>query len=90
MDLLTFRTISFLQFRYIQRIVNTSVHVPSQAVPRINLIKISLLQVNIFMIFITFYLKNWNADVPIMMILRGIATSNQGGRGLASSVRTMN
>ena len=47
-------------------------------------------QVSIFIIFITFYLENFNANVAIMMKLWDIATSNQGGRGLASFVGTMN
>ena len=47
-------------------------------------------QVNIFIIFITFYLENFNADVAIMMKMWDIATSNQGWRGLASFIRTMN
>ena len=47
-------------------------------------------QVNIFIIFITFYLKNFNGNVAIMMKMWDIATSNQGGRGLASFVGTMN
>ena len=50
--LLTFRNIHFLHFRYVQRIVNYSVQ--TRAVPRVNLIKISHSQVNIFIIFITF------------------------------------
>ena len=49
---LTFRTIRFLYFRYVQRIVNYCVL--TQAVPRINLIKISRSQVYIFIIFITY------------------------------------
>ena len=47
--LLTFRTIRFLYFRYVQRIVKYCVL--TQAVPRINLIKISRSQVYIFIIF---------------------------------------
>ena len=47
-------------------------------------------QVKIFIIFITFYLENFNANVDIMMKMWDIATSNQGGRGLASFVGTMN
>ena len=50
--LLTFCTIRFLHFRYVQRIVNYTVL--TQAVPRINLFKISHSQVNIYIIFITF------------------------------------
>ena len=46
-------------------------------------------QVNIFIIFITFHLENFNANVAIMMKMWGIATSNQGGRGLASFVGTI-
>ena len=46
------RTICFLHFRYVPRIVNYSVL--TQAVPRIILIKISPTQVNIFIISITF------------------------------------
>ena len=49
--LLTFRTIRFLHFRYVERIVNYSVL--TQTVPRINFIKLSDSQVNIFIIFIT-------------------------------------
>ena len=41
----------------------------------------SHLQVNIFIIFITFL----SADVAIMMMMWDKATSNQGGRGLALS-----
>ena len=47
-------------------------------------------QVNIFIIFITFYLEHFNANVAIMMKMWDIATNNQGGRGLASFVGTMN
>ena len=47
-------------------------------------------QVYIFIIFITFYLKNFNTDVAMMMKMWDIATSNQGGRGLARFVGTMN
>ena len=47
-------------------------------------------QVNIFIIFITFYLENFNADVAIMMKIWDMATSNQGGRGLVIFVGTMN
>ena len=50
--LLTFGTIRFPNCRYVQRIVDYGVL--TQAVPRINLIKISHSQVNIFIIFITF------------------------------------
>ena len=82
--LLTLRTIRFLYFSIVNYCVLT------QAVPRISLIKMSHSQVNIFIIFITFYLENFNADVAIMMKMWGIATSNQGGRGLASFVGTMN
>ena len=57
-------------------------------VPRINLVKISYSQVNSLIIFITFYLENFNANVPIMKMW-DIATSNQGGRGLASFVGTI-
>ena len=46
-------------------------------------------QVNIFIIFITFHLENFNANVALMMKMWGIATSNQGGRGLASFVGTI-
>ena len=49
--LLTFRTIRFLYFRYVQRIVKYCVLY--QAVPRINLIKISRSQVYIIIIFNT-------------------------------------
>ena len=52
-------------------------------VPRINLVKISHSQVNSLIICITFYLENFNANVPIMKMW-DIATSNQGGWGLAS------
>ena len=44
---------------------------------------------NIFIIFITFHLENFIANVAIMMKMWGIATSNQGGRGLASFVGTI-
>ena len=63
--------------------------VQTRAVPRVSLIKNSHSQVNIFIIFITFYLENFNADVAILMKMWDIATSNQGGRGLASFVGTM-
>ena len=46
-------------------------------------------QVNIFIIFVTLHLGNWNASVARMMKMWGIATSNQGGRGLASFVGTI-
>ena len=60
-----------------------------QAVPRINLIKISHSQVNIFIIFITFFSGEFHDDVAIMMKIRDTAISNQGGRGLASFFETI-
>ena len=50
--LLTFRTIRFFPFRYEKRIVNYMVL--TQAVSKINLIKLSHSQENIFIIFIPF------------------------------------
>ena len=46
-------------------------------------------QVNISLFSSSFYQENFNADVAIMMKMWDIA-SNQGGRGLASFVGTMN
>ena len=51
----------------------TANRVLTQAVPRINLIKICHSQIKIFIIFITFYLENFNADVAIMMKIWDIA-----------------
>ena len=82
--LITIRNIRFLHFRYVQRIVNYSVL--TQAVSRINLVKMSHSAVNIFIIIIIFYLENFNANVAIIMKMWGIAMSNQGGLGLASFV----
>ena len=47
-------------------------------------------QVNISLFSLSFYLEDFNADVAIMMKMWVIATSYQGGRGLASFVGTMN
>ena len=46
-------------------------------------------QVNISLFSSSFYLENFNADVAIMMKMWDIATSYQGGRGLASFVGSM-
>ena len=47
-------------------------------------------QVNSLIIFIIFLSGEFNANVAKMMKMWDIATSNQGGRGLASFVGTMN
>ena len=64
--------------------------VPTQTVSRIYLIKSSLSQVNILIIFIALYPENFNADVAIMVKMCDMVTGNPGGRGLASFVATMN
>ena len=63
--LLTFRDIRFLHLRSVQSIVNYSVL--TQAVLRINLVKMSRSQVYIFIISSLYYLENFNADVAIMI-----------------------
>ena len=79
LGLLKFRTVSFLHFQYVQRIENYTVL--TKAVPRINLVKMPHSQVNIFIIFITFYLENSNVDVAIVMKMWNThgATSNKVG-----------
>ena len=64
---------------YVQLLVNYVVI--TWAVPTIILVKMSNSQVNSLIIFITFYLENFYANVAIMMKMWDIATSNQGGRG---------
>ena len=63
--LLTFRDIRFLYLRSVQSIANYSVL--TQAVLRINLVKMSRSQVFIFIISSLYYLENFNADVAIMI-----------------------
>ena len=62
----------------------------TQTVSKIYLIKSSLSQVNILIIFIALYPENFNADVAIMVNMWDMATGNPGGRGLASFVGTIN
>ena len=83
-SLKTFRNIPFLHFRYVQRIVNYSV-----LTPKINLTKLTY-KWTAFIIFITFLSGEFNTYVAIIMTIWDIATRNQGGRGLANFVGTMN
>ena len=85
-SLLTFRTNRFLPIF----IDIMSYNVLTQTVSIIYLIKSSLSQVNILIIFIAFYPENFNADVAIMVKMCDMVTGNPGGRGLASFVGTMN
>ena len=85
----TFRTILFLHFRYVHRIVNYY-SVLTQTVPRIISSNISLTSEHPHYFHHFFYLENFNADVAIMMEMWDIVTSNHDGRGLASFVENIN
>ena len=73
----------------------TANRILTQAVPRINLIKISHSQIDIFIIFITFYLENFNADVAIMMKIWDIAALQRvikvgGAKRVSSELHCIN
>ena len=64
--------------------------VPTQTVSRIYLIKSSLSQVNILIIFNSFFPKIFNVDVVIMLKMWDMTTGYHDGQGLPSFVGIMN